>query len=69
MGVHSLQLTIEILDEFIQREGGRPSLEPMRTRILRKRETLAEHGEGITRHLRGSLGEKDVICVSGKRFL
>lgn len=69
LGVHSLQLTIEILDELIQREGGRPSWEPMRARILRERETLAEHGEGITRYIRGSLGEKDVIYVSGKRFL
>lgn len=41
----------------------------MRARILRERETLAEHGEGITGHVRGSLGEKDVIYVSGKRFL
>ena len=41
----------------------------MRTRILRERETLAEHGGRITRHIRGSLGEKDVTYANGKRFL
>lgn len=31
--------------------------------------TLAEHGEGITRHMRENLGKGDVLYASGKIFM